>query len=103
MIRKTEGKYTSPSHARNQGILASKGKYIGFSDPENIIRKDSLRVSYEFHEAHEEDHIVMLCPFMLSEEETLRLEDINFRDDVDSIKKLLDLESEESTQCLLFC
>lgn len=64
---KTE--YSSPACARNVGWKSADAKYISFTDPEIVLRPNTIQKCFDYHQNNEKV-ITALKPIMVSESET---------------------------------
>ena len=67
-IIRNKKEYTSPAYNRNLGVAyAYSKKYISYTDPENIIPLEYLKIAYELHESSKDNLITAFKPFRLDE------------------------------------
>jgi len=88
--------YTSPANARNRGVNHSQGKYIVFTDAENLIPYEYLSYTYEFHNKQKENYITAFRPFMFEEENMNKIENVEWKRDVRLLKQVINMDSENN-------
>lgn len=77
VLKDTE--YTSPARARNIGFEESTYKYCCFTDPEILVPTNMLKMHNVIHEINEKC-IVCTRPILMTKEETIKIDDIDFKD-----------------------
>jgi len=93
-IKRKKNNYSSPAAARNTGWRAANAKYISFTDPEVILRPNTVRRCYEYHLGHPKS-ITALKPIMMTEKETQRFFDIDEHCQQDRFTWLYEKDIEE--------
>ena len=88
--------YSSPARARNVGVNHSTGKYIVFTDAENLIPYEYLHYAYEFHNKYEENYITAFRPLMFEQEDMKKIETVEWRRDIRLLKNIISLNSENN-------
>lgn len=101
IVRNKQG-YTSPAYNRNLGVAyAYSNKYMSYTDPENIIPYEYLKISYDLHESTNGNLITAFKPLMLSEIGVKKLKDneVTWKEHIEIIKTYTNL-SEENEKIL---
>ena len=92
-----------PSNARNQGIMASTGKYIFFLDGDDVFFQNKVRNQVEFMEANPEVGLT-ITPYLIYSHRSKYLRLIKNKDPLLLIANWLDMTgfggSVESTGCI---
>ena len=68
-IKRKKTAYSSPAAARNIGWKSVDAKYISFTDPEIILKPNTVKLCYDYHISHPQT-ITALKPIMLTDTES---------------------------------